>query len=689
MARLDINKMLKKAPDIPEQRRKAVTNLAEEILAEQSAMPTEDQELEALGEAYRLFQGWQANFEWAAQMETPVRKGLAGLRIIPDYTVAADRIEDFFPRSSRTGDSHPCEADGSCEGYWGSPILTVEDAKFFYKLTKIEREAFCPDPDERAKRIKESEDLLVEHLSKPIKTVEDAWLACDLYLERGLKFNSGKLRLSPGSPAEAHFLTQLSNPDTGCIKHLGGQAGQILWLWYHLGSNPYAHAPYGLGSLVDLLQEQMPDLHVLRIEGDACTADRLGNMTAPSRLSVFADSDPHTQYASPPTGGSVVFHKAGERVLFGFKGFRVLESGPDPRDLWSTVRFLAPDGATLVELTDPSDPTWPIIPLFAECYIREEKLVIRICGAEELRSALRGRVDCAILGGLDALFHSDGWIAKDKRGQLRSRLRKLLVDQLKAMAGCGVRIGIELSGYPSEAYALLLRELCGREIVVALGINGEDELPKTVGSEALMKGLDGLWLDPEADLQGLSEGVDAQEPDEVKTAKSEREYHFEYVTYLRARQLAEFAGVRTLYVHTNCLDFILRRDADPGALLHAQLADMAGKGFVIAALLRRAYGPRLWHTQKVTPAVSPAALVSLARFAHDYQTVQEQPGSADCLLQHGYWQPIPGLERSVDTPYSVAVVPVMWPAVHALPAELNTTGAGDMTFGAFFFLGGV
>jgi hypothetical protein len=325
-----------------------------------------------------------------------------------------------------------------------------------------------------------------------------------------------------------------------------------------------------------------------------------------------------------------------------------------------------------------------MIPLFAECSIQSNQLVIQVLKPEDLKLALAGRVECAILGGIDSLFAPKGWIAKDQTGQLRARLRALLVEQLKALASCGLRIGVELSGYPSRAYAELLRELCAQEIVVALGINGEDELPKTVGNEALAQHIDELWLDPATVHHALSEEVKAQEADAVKEAKRHRQGHFEYVTYLRARKLAEFMQARTLYVHTTSLDFILRKNADPGALLHAQHADMMGKGYVIAALLLRAYHDTWYtHLKKMTPAVSPVAMVQLGRFARHFAHFEKHGDARMRLLQHGYW-----LAQSQDQ-YSVAVAPVMWPAVNELPSKLNTTGAGDMTFGAFFFLGGV
>lgn len=79
----------------------------------------------------------------------------------------------------------------------------------------------------------------------------------------------------------------------------------------------------------------------------------------------------------------------------------------------------------------------------------------------------------------------------------------------------------------------------------------------------------------------------------------------------------------------------------------------------------------------------------LGKFAKDFKQFENTEASFERLLYNGYWlAPSPEL-------YSVAVVPVMWPHVsednasEGLPEKLNTTGAGDMTFGSFFLLGGV
>ncbi|MEE4356328.1 MAG: hypothetical protein V2I97_07645 [Desulfococcaceae bacterium] len=98
--------------------------------------------------------------------------------------------------------------------------------------------------------------------------------------------------------------------------------------------------------------------------------------------------------------------------------------------------------------------------------------------------------------------------------------------------------------------------------------------------------------------------------------------------------------MRTLYVHSNTLDFILRKDADPGALFRAQQGDIMGKGLVIAALMRRAYGKN-WTNEKdmdkMTPAVTPEAMKRMGKFAVDFEEYEKISGSRDRILHKGYW----------------------------------------------------
>jgi hypothetical protein len=318
-----------------------------------------------------------------------------------------------------------------------------------------------------------------------------------------------------------------------------------------------------------------------------------------------------------------------------------------------------------------TDMTWPALPFFCSVSINQKReLEVRLATQQELDEAFRGRVQFGIISGVDLLFR-DSWLTRDR--ELQARLLGVAQDQVEKLASCGVRLGVELSSLPmAPEYARLVQSLCRSGVVVALGINGEDELPGLVGDEALAMKLPEFWLDP---TEGKS----------VAGAACP-----EYLTYVRARKLAEATGVRTLYVHTNSLDLILRSNGDPGALLRAQQGDMMGKGLVIAALMQRAYGDD-WAKElrkKMPLAVKPEAMASLVKFAQDFAKYQDAPRAEEQLMLSGFW-----LGSSRER-HSIAVVPVMWPSVGngvapELPERLNPTGAGDMTFGAFILLGGV
>ena len=144
---------------------------------------------------------------------------------------------------------------------------------------------------------------------------------------------------------------------------------------------------------------------------------------------------------------------------------------------------------------------------------------------------------------------------------------------------------------------------------------------------------------------------------------------------------------------------ILRRDADPGSLLRAQDADMMGKGLVIAALMRRAYGEDWPNYMPRFPLTVPArSFVRLWEFGRDFEIQERQTGASKRIFESGYW-----LAPS-RSDYSVAVTPVLWPPTEmpgqmpVLPREqcsdgrsgqFSATGSGDMAFGAFFLLAGL
>ena len=592
------------------------------------------------GLAGRFCDDWQRRFETALRSDIPDWVGLAGLRCITDFVILRADVPKRFPPT---------------------------------------------------------QDVKQELCTSPIEAAEQAWRG---YTQSfALEFpglnpqggatpvtlgSAGKLDLAVGGAAERHFLGVLD----ACRPVLGGQAGNIAWLWTCIGARRAIYVPYLPDRLVSLTRHvrDLADLTVLYFEGGEPARNLLGHCQAGVRSG--------TGFAPAPSGGAIAMPYRGRRLIYSFKGLRELRRGAVPP--WDQVQFFrrgplgeAPLGAPLVRAAD--EPTWPNIPVFAETFVDTTTKTLQITVVDEaalVDAVVSGgqadgqgqpRIDLAILGGgLDQLF-TDSWLTRDST--LQAILREILVEQLGALARLGVRIGIELSGTPPVEYLQLLQQLCRAGVIVALGVNGEDELPGIVGSASRSAGLEEFWLDPSSQPQPIAAQI-AKEGDE-----GDKGDYFAYVTYLRAKQLAAATGVRTLFVHTNGIDLILRRDADPGALVHAQRADMMAKGLVIAALLQRDYGERwLDEVGGLIPAVTPDAMAQLGRFAYDFEQRERVPGAAERLLKSGYWI-APSPEQ-----YSVAAVPVLWPNVSdkevaaALPEDQNATGAGDMTFGAFMFL---
>jgi hypothetical protein len=473
--------------------------------------------------------------------------------------------------------------------------------------------------------------------------------------------SSGKLTLSKG--AEEFLLPRRGK----CGQTLGGQAGNILWLLTSMGAETRGFVPY----LPKRLQQIAEILGVpfLSLEARPVTWRPLSELEPGVR-------QPGDSRALAPSGGSFVITRKARRLILQIGGFRDIDQPASEPMPFDRVRFRdngVPFYSDLMRAKE--DRTWPAANLFCETFIdRDRTLVIDLAGNEHIVEACRGNVDTAVLGGINAIF-TDSWLSRHT--PLRDKVAEIAERQLRCLAGCAVQIGMELSGVPDPEFFRLLRRLCRDGVIAAVGINGEDELPDAVGAKCPQTD---MWLDPAA----LPEFT-------RKTAADpkNRDRYFEYVTYRRALQFARGLGVRTLYVHTTNLDFILRRNADSGSLVHMQRADLVGKGLVIAALLQRAYGDA-WFKQlpRIPPAVKPEAMVALWEFAQDFQCFHPDCiGSAEALVYDGIWM-------APASDYSLAVVPVLWPPVsdiqaEKLPGKLNPTGAGDMTFGAVFFLGGL
>jgi hypothetical protein len=330
---------------------------------------------------------------------------------------------------------------------------------------------------------------------------------------------------------------------------------------------------------------------------------------------------------------------------------------------------------------DADDLTWPQLGLFCDCCLVAEEgqrtLRVGLLRPDEIIAAFEGQATYALLGGMDAVF-KDEWLTKCP--ELQVRLERTLEGQLRALKEAGVRIGVEMSNVPSGAYFRFLQRLCQDGVVVALGVNGEQELIALMQRASLTEpALHSLWLDP-AEL----------DPELAGEARSDDVgRHFEYLTYLRARRLVEILKVPTLYVHTTRVDLLLCRDNSPGALAAARDGDMMGKALTLAALLQRAYPAAQRKDLKQPAAILPKALARLGLFAQDFARFQSQPSASRMLMYEGYWRDF------APDGFSLAAVPVMWPSeaglreMGGLPKDLNTTGAGDMSFAAFLLLGGV
>ncbi len=624
----------------------------------------------APGQAYKICDLWQRRLELALRSEIPDWAGLAAFRHSLDYTLSEEVLEAL----RRAGASPSSAAD-------------------------------CP---------------------RELATVAECWQAYDQYFNQGRDLHSGKFLLC-GAAAE-WFQAQASQ----CRPTLGGQAGNILWLWRCLGADAKAYTPYLSKPLTNLAfkpaQTQSdsirsstrsgstlrdgspvsPHINDPRSRQHLAQAQVSVRSVSPNPLDLTQNPSFHktpladsqflwlngnqncfkyfaearafagvrrgdNSVIDAPTSASFTIAKEGRRLIYSLPGFRPLT--PEAARPPEQACFIFKGQPTLDQVVacPANTDSWPAAPLFSECHINAEGMLeITLADEAQLAAAVAGQVDYAVIGGMDAIFY-DPWLQTDP--QLQARLLNILEKQLKALSECGVRIGVELSGIPRREYAHFVKDLCHEGVIVALGINGVDELPNVTGKASLDMQLFDWWFDPN------------QVPAELR--EQERN-HFEYLTYLRAKQLANVTGVRTLYVHTMTLDFILRRDADPGALLRAQLGDMMGKGLVIAALLQRNYDQKWFDALKeMPPAVNPKAMARLGQFASDFEKHENIPSSRDRLLTSGY-----RLAASPDE-YSVAVVPVVWPHVsdeqvgNGLPENMNPTGAGDMAFGAFFLLGGV
>lgn len=455
---------------------------------------------------------------------------------------------------------------------------------------------------------------------------------------------------------------------------IGGQAGNILWLLQCINGKPYGYVPYIPKRLQPITEiGEIPFLLFESTGSEWKPFDKLPSVVPGSN-------------EEPPYGASFVIAKNRKRMILQLQGFRVVRPNPknEPESLpFVEVEYRLDGKALAPPIQIQNAKSWPQMPFFSFIFLEGTKLVIDIAGEARIIKAFhRGdgslAVQMAVMGGLNAVFY-DPWLKETSA--LRHRLAQLVEMQMRTLRDLGIRIGAELSGKPDRDFYEMLKRLCGNGTIVALGINGEDELPEITN---VTKGKDGKDNDPVS----YDCYLDPNEiPLEIRSKHLDKNAcEFLYITYLRAKVLAEGLGVRTLYVHTNSIDMVLRRGADPGALATAQHAAFVGKGLVLAALMQKSYGATwLDEMPRVPLAVKPESMVQLWCFAELFDKYTAK-GSFESLLMNGLWLN-PDREG-----YSVAVLPVIWPALEDqvnMPPELNATGAGDMTLGAVFYLGGL
>lgn len=177
--RFEITTMLRKA-GIRKQMMEAVTRLTNVL----------DHTEHAAGKAYKICDTWQRRFELALRNEILDWIGLAGFRLITDFTIPGDRVRDMFP---------PRPANGK--------NLDKNELEDFEQCWQAYEQYFQDESSSEAEK----------NNSKNRESGSEA----------------GKYILK-GEVAD-YFRSQLHR----CDQTLGGQAGNILWLWLTIGASPY------------------------------------------------------------------------------------------------------------------------------------------------------------------------------------------------------------------------------------------------------------------------------------------------------------------------------------------------------------------------------------------------------------------------------------------------------------------
>lgn len=469
-----------------------------------------------------------------------------------------------------------------------------------------------------------------------------------------------KQKVKVGSTLESDLLSHVDQ----CGQVVGGQAGNIAWFYHVTGTDPLVYSPY-ISEDVMAVAARWPGVDHLRFFWLANGAGCQGSFDDVPR-GVIQQHNSACAGGRAPAGSSVIITNRGNRLILAFMGLRDLNIHCDAEMPFHHVQIHK--GAAILAqeaYTAAHKLTWPQVGLFFECRIEDDQLLISLPDEAEMARSLQGKAEFAIIGGLDAIFYDD-WMKSEAQ---RSALVDAAVHQLTALKQAGIEIGIEISKVPKKPFLDFLRSLCRQGIISTVGINGEDELVELAREEN--KKAPGDCLYTHTDIPTALQGCDV---DDIENN------HFEFFNYLRAVDLAQCLEVSRLYVHTTNVDLIIDRDGNEEALVKAQAACLKGKGWVMGALGYRCWGEEMYsRIEHFPPAVKPDALVRLARLVQDLEQHQGMPAAdARRMRETGLWRAGQG------RPYAVAAVPVLWPSdPGTLPIDLNVTGSGDMSFGAF------
>ncbi len=477
---------------------------------------------------------------------------------------------------------------------------------------------------------------------------------------------------------EPALRTQLQH----CRSTLGGQAGNIVTLWRLMGGAPRLFIPMRSSGVVAAAAEVggIDDVTCCILEDGVAREEPLHSM----RTGI---PDRGGRVHEAPSGASICVPYRGCRQLWMFDGFRnpfALSVDDMPfrqLEIWVGDRLL---GGPFANEAARTDLVWPHICLFGETYVENDRLVIRLATGDEVAAAFANGPAAAVLGGFDAVY-KDKWLAG--QAGLIDQLEAVALEQLRGLKRQHIRIGVEMSAGPSDSYLRFLMLACREGLIDAVGANGEEknELPAFVRQ---LSDLDPTALPTELAAEVLAQG-DSMDPDRL--------------AFLRALVFAKTLQIPTLYIHTTKTDLILCRrspvepesgERSPGAtsrdlaaLQSAQASAMVSKGLGIGGLLWRNYGAE-WKAglTRLPCAVKPDAYVSLKKLVWALPVRQPLPEAV--LLE----RLASGLIPDVDEEYGLALLPVLWPSPEVeksewgLPDDFNSTGAGDMAFGAFFLV---